>query len=277
MSQSEVHLFVGRPVAAVPEIALDIRRAWPALQRSKARSVRRAHSARYGIALALAAVAPAALAADWSNTNAQVLTGSSYEVGAPDRSILTLEHASGWAYGDNFFFFDVTNPDQAGTALYGEFAPRLSLGKVSGSDLSFGPIQDVLLAAQLNSGTDFRAWLFGAGIDLKLPGFAFFQLNAYARDDVSLPGTTWQLTAVGLVPIDLGGAKLSLGGFVDYAGAEGTGKANVLVVPQFLLDLGALWGAPGHFHAGVEYSYWKNKFGDRVTERVAQPMIRCTF
>ena len=75
-----------------------------------------------------------------------------------------------------------------------------------------------------------------------------------------------------------GGAQLSVGGFLDYAGAEGPARANLLFVPQLLLDLGALWGAAGHLHAGIEYSYWRNKFGlPGVTESVVQPMVRWTF
>ena len=228
--------------------------------------------------LLLAAAVPVAQAADWNSTDVQLLHGASYELGDSHRGIMTLEHADGWAYGDNFFFFDVTDPDSAGTGIYGEFSPRLSLGKLSGRDLGFGPVKDVLLAGQINNGTNFRAYLYGAGLDLKLPGFAFFQLNVYARDDIGLPGKTWQITPVWLFPFALGGAKLSIGGFMDYAGAEGGRRPNLLFVPQLLLDLGALWDVPGRLQAGVEYSWWKNKFGlPGVTEKVAQPMVKWTF
>ena len=136
----------------------------------------------------------------------------------------------------------------------------------------------MLLAAPINTGSNFRAYLYGAGLDFDLPGFAFLQLNVYLRDDASLPGSTWQITPVWLYPFSAGAAKLSLGGFMDYAGAEGGSRANLLIVPQLLLDLGALWQLPGALYAGVEYSYWRNKFGlARLTEQVVQPMIKWTF
>src|SRR5690554_2962107 len=50
-----------------------------------------------------------AQAADrYSSTNVQILYGQDYELGEEKRTIMTLEHASGWEYGDNFFFVDVT-------------------------------------------------------------------------------------------------------------------------------------------------------------------------
>lgn len=226
----------------------------------------------------LVVAGPAAQAASWSSTNLQLLHGTSYQAGSPERSIMTLEHADAWTYGDNFFFFDVSDPDRSGTQVYGEFAPRLSLGKISGRDLTRGLIKEVLLAAQINTGTNFRVYLYGAGLDLDLPGFAFFQLNAYVRDDANLPGNTWQITPVWRVPFSVGAAKLSVGGCMDYAGAEGGARANLLFLPQLLLDLGTLWQAPGALYAGVEYSYWRNKFGlAGLTEHVVQPMIKWTF
>lgn len=225
--------------------------------------------------------APAA-AADWSATSAWGLHGSDFELGEADRDIVRIEHADGWAYGDNYFFFDMVMPESAdsgtGTSVYGEVVPRFSLGKLSGRNLGVGPVKDWLLTVALNSGTDFRAYLYGASVDLNVPGFTYFQFNAYVRDDKSLPGTTRQITPVWLYPFALGKLKFELQGFVDWAGAEGPAAENLLIVPRLWLDLGALWGAPGRVQAGAEYLYWKNKFGiEGVTERVFQPSLRWTF
>ena len=62
--------------------------------------------AAWALLLWLLAAAPAAQSASWSSTNVQILHGTTYEVGRRERGIMTLEHASVWAYGDNFFFFD---------------------------------------------------------------------------------------------------------------------------------------------------------------------------
>lgn len=221
-----------------------------------------------------------AQATDWSTTSAWLLHGDRYELGARERSILRIEHADGWAYGDNYFFVDLIRSDDSGsgTLHYAEFSPRFSLGKLSGLDLSWGPVKDVLLAPSVNTGDGFRAYLYGVGVDLQLPGFSYFQVNAYVRDDKSLPGTTWQITPVWLYPFTVAGLKFNLQGFIDYAGAEGPAARNLLVVPRLWLDVGALWGSPGKLEAGVEYLYWKNKYGIAgVTESVIQPALRWTF
>ena len=218
-------------------------------------------------------------AADWSATSLWVLHGNTFELGDRERDILRFEHADGWTYGDNYFFFDATESDTAGTTMYGEFAPRLSLGKLSGKTLAFGPVKDLLLTAAVNVGSNnFRAYLYGASADLALPGFGYFQVNAYVRDDQNLPGTTWQITPIWLYPFKLGGLNFALQGFIDYAGSEGPAASNLLVVPRLWLDLGALWGAPGHVEAGVEYLYWRNKYGVKgVTESVLQPSLKWIF
>jgi nucleoside-specific outer membrane channel protein Tsx len=223
---------------------------------------------------------PPAHAVDWSATSAWVLQGDRFELGSAERTILRIEHANHWAYGDNYLFVDLIRPpdDGSDTLYYAEFAPRFSLGKLTGHDLSWGPIQDILLAPAINSGDDFRAYLYGVGLNLQVPGFSYFQLNAYLRDDQNLPGTTWQLTPVWLYPFTVGGLNFNFQGFIDYAGAEGPAARNLLVVPRLWLDLGAMWGMPGKLEAGVEYLYWNNKYGVAgITESVVQPALRWTF
>jgi len=239
-------------------------------------------SALVALLLTAAAGSPSAAAAGWSMTDAWLLHGNDFELGAPERDILRLEHADGWAYGDNYFFVDsILSEDAAGadqTTMYGEFAPRFSLGKISDRELGAGPVTDLLLAVAINTGDDFRAYLYGAGIDLAVPGFSYFQLNVYVRDDRALPGETWQITPCWRLPLKLGPLQGNLQGFIDWAGAEGPARQNLLIVPRLWLDVGALWGEPGHLEAGVEYLYWKNKFGvDGVTEKVLQPALRWTF
>ena len=245
-------------------------------------------------------------AADWSSTNVQFLTGDDFvnpfSGDEYSNNILTMEHASGWKYGDNFFFVDVINGDgDTDTEFYGEFSPRLSFGKMSGHQFG-GFVKDVLLATQWNFGKDngvfgganVSAYLIGAGVDLAVPGAAFFQVNVYQRTEHStaiIPGvgtfytndSTLQLTVVGLFPFSLGSTKWSIGGFADYIGKIEDNKAHLLFAPQILMDIGALAGAPGRLEAGIEYSYWKNKFGVDIppigtsNERVVELMIKWTL
>ncbi|NNJ19101.1 hypothetical protein CSV86_030405 [Pseudomonas putida CSV86] len=103
-----------------------------------------------------------ALAGDlllWQDNSLTYLNGIDFKVDPPKQQTVTFEHASGWSFGDLFFFVDgikynteATNGAGDGHSFYGEFSPRLSFGKITGTDLSFGPIKDVLLSATYEFG-----------------------------------------------------------------------------------------------------------------------------
>lgn len=219
----------------------------------------------------------------WSSTNLQYHYGAEYELGDEERSLITLEHASGWKYGDNFFFVDITNPDRAGeltqTEFYGEIAPRLSFGKMTGADLSAGIVKDVLIATTLEVGDGFHNYLYGLGVDLDVPGFAFFQVNWYARHEVSFgTDTGQQVTLAWLMPFKLGRAQFAFEGFFDYAWDVSPSEDNIITQPRLLLDVGSFWDAPGVLQAGIEYQVWRNKFGvDGVNENFPQLMVKWIF
>ncbi|MGK2953147.1 MAG: outer membrane protein OmpK [Thiobacillus sp.] len=240
--------------------------------------------------LALSLLASASMtsqAAEWSTTNVQALYGDGYELGDKSMAIMTLEHANGWKYGDNFFFLDVSNPTAAGTGYYAEFSPRLSLGKISGKDMSFGIVKDVLVAGTLEMGEDLRASLIGVGLALNLPKFAFADLNLYyrksERDWLAVQTDAGaQATIDWLLPFEVAGQKIAFEGFADYAWGEKGGSApkadNLVAGPRLLIDVGNWFGAPGTLQAGVEYQIWRNKYGVKgVDEDVAQVMVKWTM
>jgi len=243
------------------------------------------------ISAAVFCLPAAAGSAKWSSTNIQYLHGTNYEPifdnGDETRSIVTLEHVNGWAYGDNFFFVDITNPDrtgkETGTELYAEISPRFSFSKISGKDLSFGIVQDVLITTTEeigDAGDGFHTYLYGLAVDLKLPGFTFFQFNWYVRNEITAKTDTGQqITLVWLVPFSLGPADFAFEGFVDYAygldSEEAPTENNTIAAPRLLLDVGKFFGSPGELQAGVEYQIWRNKFGiDGIDENVAQAMVK---
>lgn len=233
------------------------------------------------LGLLLAGSASDALA--WTSSSLSLLKGWDYALGDKERTIATFEMANGWEYGDNFFFFDYTNlsGDRDGQTLpniYGEYAPRLSIGKITGKNLSVGPIEDVLLAGQLEMGENINRRLYGLGFDLDVPGMDYFQFNTYVRDDTDLPGNTWQVTLVWGSHFDLANTKWLFKGHFDYAGSEGGVGHNINSAPQLLLDVGDFWGASDRLYAGVEYQYWKNKYGvEGADEHNPQAMVTWKF
>ncbi len=219
-------------------------------------------------------------AAQWSSTSVSILHGSGYELASREEAtILTLDHASGWKFGDNFFFFDVFEPFANDTHIYGEWHPRLSFGKMTNRNAGFGFVKDILIATELNVGEEWRAYLYGLGLDLDIPHFSFFALNFFIRDDMTrADSSTFQISPSWNLPFTLGTARLEFRGFLDYAGAEGGGKANLLTQPQLLLDVGNFSGKPGNVLVGIEYQYWWNKYGvDGVEESVVQFMGKWVF
>lgn len=219
---------------------------------------------------------------NWSTTNFQYHYGTDYELGDEKRTLITLEHANGWKYGDNFFFVDITNPNRegefTGTSTYSEIAPRLSLGKISSVDLSLGIFSDVLLATTLETGEGFHNYLYGIGTNLKLPGFKFFEVNWYIRDEKTFGNKGQQITLAWGMPFSLGKAQFSFEGFFDYAWDLDASEDNIVSQPRLLLDVGSLFGSPGSFQAGIEYQIWRNKFGIKgIDESFPELMVKWIF
>ena len=68
--------------------------------------------------------APPVQAADWSTTELQLQYGTldvPFVGGDTDTLTVTLQHASGWKYGDNFFFVDWLMADNDTRDVYGEW------------------------------------------------------------------------------------------------------------------------------------------------------------
>ncbi len=199
--------------------------------------------------------------------------------------ILTMQHASMWKYGDNFFFVDFIDDggDDGFNEMdaYGEWYSNFSLGKLSGRDLGFGPFADFGLFAGVGLGTDanFRQWLPGARIAWNLPGFVFLNTDLMlgieggrGLDGGSPPELEGRfiLDVNGLRPFSIAGQSFSITGHAEYAAAttDELGDhvpASILAQPQLRWNVGG-----GNVHVGIEYQYWSNKLGTDVTESTVQ-------
>lgn len=256
------------------------------------------YSAR-GLLLGASLLTPLAQAGDlllWQDNSLTYLYGKNYKVDAPIQQTLTFEHASGWSFGDLFLFVDSVHFNGKGnnngfddSTLYGELAPRFSLGKISGADLSFGPIKDVLISTTYEFGEDdVESYLIGPAVDLDLPGFDFFQLNTYLRKTESgRPGNNvWQITPVWSYTLPLGNSDLVIDGYMDWVtdndrNSRGDYHANLHFNPQIKYDLAKAMGWGKKFYVGIEYDYWKDKYGIEdggfVSDNFVGPTDQNTF
>lgn len=218
----------------------------------------------------------------WHSTNIQALHANHYELGPKRRNIITLEHASGWSFGDLYTFCDLVFKDgDKDDDLYCEITPRISLSKTTGMDFSYGVLKDVSLAFQTEQGEDsLDRYSYGIGLDLDLPHFKFFKINNFIRNNPDRQDPTFQIYTAWNLPFEVKGAKFVFEGFLDVFGEEGGSTVpSQLTQPRLLLDVGGLaWDKSGQFFAGVEYQYWHNKFGvDGVTESTPQLQVKWVF
>ncbi len=222
----------------------------------------------------------------WQNNSLTYLYGKNFAVdsaGGKEGDIqqtITFEHASGWTWGDMFLFVDnkwyngISGSD--GHTYYGEFSPRLSLGKISGADLSFGPVKDVLISATYergesqDDGTPNQNYLLGPAVDLAIPGFDRFALNTYYRKPdgtTGKPSGQWQITSTWAMTFPVGKSDILFDGYIDWVVNDKKNgntelKKNFHFNPQIKYDLGkALDYTPGKLYVGIEYDYWSNKYG----------------
>jgi len=216
----------------------------------------------------------------WHSTNIQILRGADYELGAEQRTIVTLEHANSWQYGDFFVFGDHTWPDNGDSSYYLEPTLRFSFNKLFNSRASQPLIKDVLLAIQIEKpeGQTARE-LVGIAVDLNVDEFTFFKTHLFARNNPDLAGDTYQITLVWNRVFKLDNTQLLLEGFADFAGSEGHTVAHQFIVPRLLIDISPFTGlAQNTLWAGIEWQYWHNKFGvNGVTESVPQLQLKYIF
>ena len=217
-----------------------------------------------------------------------------FSAGGEQTVVITIQRASGWEYGDSFFFVDYL--DDGGEdgfndrEFYAEWYPTLSLGRLSGRELRLGPIVDLSLVAGVNAGGDGKVlkYLPGLRASWDLPGFLFLNtdLTAYIDDNAGLAaggppetGNSFMLDVSWALPFEVGGQSLAVAGHAEYVGGrtdevDGDVRGWVLAQPQFTWDLGrALLGAPHRLLAGIEYQYWRNKLGTDQQESTAQLLL----
>ncbi|MFT7861064.1 MAG: outer membrane protein OmpK [Sulfurimonas sp.] len=206
----------------------------------------------------------------FSTTNVQLLYGTFngnsyvYDTKNGGKTTVTLEHYSAFKYGDVYGFLDYCIADDRfkyhddKTNVYGEIAPRLDLGALTSSDLSFLFVNKVFAAFQYN--TDFhhyKAYLYGLGSSLNIYGFEFFNANVYRKDKVN-GDDLYQLTLSYKTKPFL--ADLYITGFTDWT------NDDLLTQNQLLYPF------TESFSAGAEWHYYTQKTD--TTSNAVQVMLQ---
>lgn len=95
-------------------------------------------------------------AADWSHAEISLIKGDQYHDNSNEKdikkTIITLQYASGYKYGQNFFFIDAIKADANDNRhgeIYGEYYHTISLAKIKGYDWSKDLIRDLASKEEL--------------------------------------------------------------------------------------------------------------------------------
>ena len=255
-----------------------------------------------GWAVLAALAAPAYGAAQgFSRTEFQYQGGSAWIAGALSppgfQHIFTLQHASAWSRGSNFFFVDLVCCDEPASNrdAYLEWYSTLSLGAVSGREISFGPVSNVSIIGGINWGSQARLVKFASGIQLALdlPGFTFANLEFVYLADLSAGleggGTPRADGIFGVdfnwaAPFQIGGGSFWVEGHGEWQSPADTETGErqpyqVLLQPQVRYDIGkAMGGAENRVLVGTELHLWINKFAvEGANEFLPQILVVFAF
>ena len=272
---------------------------------------------------ALAACSLAAQAADWSDTSIGYRYGSDFrEPFNPDaiaKNIVNLTHVSGYKYGSNFFTADLLMSDSKDPAGFGSsngaqevyvvYRNTIDLEKVTGKSFKFGAVRGVgaVVGFDFNTKTDAgynskkRMLVAGPSLMLDVPGFLNVSLLALQESNApystfphggSTPRYSYKthpmLNLAWGIPV--GSLPLSFEGFADFITSKGKDEfgaataAETNIDMQLMYDMSSILGAGKNtFKLGVEYQYWKNKFGNNAAGPAGSgafaktPMIRAEY
>jgi len=238
-------------------------------------------------------------AADWSTTEIQFQYGHldvpQFAGGGEDAtSIITLQHASGYKWGDVFFFIDFLHGENGDVNhfndndAYGELYINFSSTKLLGVNYGKGPLKDIGFIQGFNFAIDSNVYkiLPGVRFSWDMPGFAFFNTDFMAYLDASsgvsagtynAPAETdsAMLDVNFAAPFQLWGQYFSFEGHVEFVAPRKNEfgddvEGHIFGQPQFRWDVGyALTGTKDRFFIGTEYQFWINKLGEKDTNESA--------
>lgn len=257
-------------------------------------------------AAALAATCLSTHAAEWSDTSISYRYGTQYQepFNGKDvaKSIINLSNASGTKTGSSFFSVDLLNSDAVDSRAqeaYVVYRYTWDIEKTFGKAIKMGPVRGMGLTAGFDWNTKNdpgyasrkRMLVAGPTAFLDVPGFLNAGLyllqesnqpigiaSRYTYDLHPMLGASWG------IPL---GSGFDFSGYLNWIAPKGKNEFGGGTATEFnfdgwvMYDVGALAGMEkGKLKAGVEYQYWRNKFGNlpNVPGSLAKtPMLRVEY
>ncbi len=236
------------------------------------------------------------------------------------KSIFNLNHVDGYRYGTNFLNVDLLlsndkDPANVGAhhgaqELYMTYRHTLDFAKVFDTPLKFGPIRSLGLTAGFDintkedAGYNSRKRLLVAGptMMLDVPGFLNISLLQMWESNAPYNGFTGNhvdryyytphpmLNLAWGIPLQLGRHRLAFEGFGNFIADKGKNEFGADTKPELNIDMQLMYDvspfvnqAKDTIRVGLEYQYWRNKFGNDHTGPSGQgafaktPMIRAEY
>ncbi len=217
------------------------------------------------------------------------------------KNIVGFTHVSGYKYGSNFFNVDILLSDRndpgdgisgnpGAQEAYAVYRHTLDIGKVSGGEFKYGPMRGLGLTAgfDMNAKNDGyaskkRMFVIGPTVMFDVPGFLNLSGLLFSESNApkGLP-SRYHYKNHGALELDwgipIGAMPLSFNGYALYIGSKGKNEFGGSTSPEthidmtLMLDAGAAAGSlKKTFLVGLEYEYWRNKFGNPTTAAAAGP------
>jgi len=232
-----------------------------------------------------------------------------------DIDVVTLEYSGKYIWGDSFVFLDrlvaaadVYSPKKQKNYL--EASARLSIPFLFGQPISNqsisskstieGYVKDYFIAGTIEysylnvkstvfnantnkqSSNDFSTTntnsLLGLGIAWQSDFFSYLNTNLYYANNEK-QANDYQLTVSFVKLFTIGELSFKTNGFIDWSSAASDHKTSFHFSPQVLLDFGEIFNQPKRFFVGIEYSYWRNKYGltNIDDEHTVSAMVKLSF
>jgi nucleoside-specific outer membrane channel protein Tsx len=236
------------------------------------------------------------------------------------KNIFNLNHVSGYNYGSNFFnadflMSDSKDPGGKGSTngaqeAYIVYRHTLDMAKITGMKLGFGPVKTVnaTFGFDVNAKTDAgynskkRMLVAGPTFAIDIPA-GFLNVGIYQLWESNAPFNTFtgvstprysydphpMLNLVWGIPLGKE-TGFSFEGFANFIASKGKNEfggdtaAETNIDAQIMYDASAFIGAkPRTFKVGIQYQYWKNKFGNDASGAAGKgafaktPMLRAQY